>query len=99
MNISVTDLSIFEDNKVVNVVRSFSSKDIKNIINIRKQSTADRLFRVTALTLRFILNLSLSVQRKQIKEIYLTAVEIKIAEYTWIRSVQKEFFKDKSNFK
>ena len=36
MNISVTDLSIFEDNKVVNVVRSISSKDIKNIINIRK---------------------------------------------------------------
>ena len=36
MNISVTDLSIFEDNKVVNVVRSFSSKDIKNIINICK---------------------------------------------------------------
>ena len=32
MNISVTDLSIFEDNKVVNVVRSFSSKDIKILL-------------------------------------------------------------------
>ena len=97
MNISVTDLSTSEDNKVVNVVGSISSKDIKN--NIRKYVTADRLFRVAAFILRFISNLKLSVQRKEIKEIYLTTVEIEIAEYTWIKSVQKEFFKDKSNLK
>ena len=90
MNISVTDLSTSEDNKVVNVVGSISSKDIKN--NIRKYVTADGLFRVAAFILRFISNLKLSVQRKEIKEIYLTAVEIEIAEYTWIKSVQKEFF-------
>ena len=54
MKISVTDLSTPEDNKVVNVVGSVSSKDRKNIINIRKYSTADRLFRVTAFILRFI---------------------------------------------
>ena len=47
----------------------------------------------------FISNLKLSVQRKEIKEIYLTAKEIEIAEYKWIKSVQKEFFKDKSNLK
>ena len=98
MNISITDLSTSEDNKVVNVVGSIGSKDIKNI-NTRKYRTADRSFRVTAFILRFISNLKLSVQRKEIKEIYLTAVEIEIAEYTWIKSVQKEFFKDKSNLK
>ena len=49
--------------------------------------------------MHFISNLKLSVQRKEIKEIYLTTVEIEIAEYTWIKSVQKEFFKDKSNLK
>ena len=74
-----------------------SSKDIKS--NIRKYITAHRLFRVTAFILRFISNLKLIVQRKEIKEIYLTAVEIEIAEYTWIKSVQKEFFKDKLNLK
>ena len=98
MNISVTNLSTSEDNKVVNVVGSISWKDIKNI-NIRKYSTSDHLFRVTTFTLHFISNLKLSVQRKEIKEIYLTTVEIEIAEYTWIKSVQKEFFKDKSNLK
>ena len=98
MNISVTDLSTSEDNQVVNVVGSISSKDIKNI-NIPKYSTADRLFCVTAFILHFISNLKLTEQRKEIKEIYLTAVEIEIAEYTWIKSVQKEFFKDKSNLK
>ena len=94
MNISVTDLSTSEDNKVVNVVGSISSKDIKNI-NIYKYITAARLFRVTAFILRFISNLKLSVERKEVKEIDLTAVEIEIAEFTWIKSVQKEFFKDK----
>ena len=98
MNISVTDLSTSEGNQVVNVVGSISSKDIKNI-NIPKYSTADRLFCVTAFILHFISNLKLTEQRKEIKEIYLTAVEIEIAEYTWIKSVQKEFFKDKSNLK
>ena len=98
MNISVTDISTSEDNKVVNVVESISLKDIKNINN-RKYSTADHLFRVTAFTLRFVSFLKLSVQRKEIKEIHLTAKEIEIAEYTWIKSIQKEFFKDKSNLK
>ena len=99
MNISVTDLPTSEDNKVVNVVGSISSTDIKNIVNIRKYSTTDRLFCVTAFTLRFISNLKLSVQRKEIQGIYLTAAEIEIAEHTWIKSVQKELFKDKSNLK
>ena len=94
MNISITDLSTSEDIKVVNVVGSIGSKDIKNI-NTRKYSTADRSFRVTAFILRFISNLKLSVERKEVKEIDLTAVEIEIAEFTWIKSVQKEFFKDK----
>ena len=85
MNISVTDLSTSEDNKVVNVVESFTSKDIKNIINIRKYSTVDRLFHVTAFILRFISNLKLSIQRREIKEIYLTAEEIETAEYKWIK--------------
>ena len=98
MNISITDLSTSEDNKVVNVVGSIGSKDIKNI-NTRKYRTADRSFRVTAFILRFISNLKLSVERKEMKEIYLTAAEIEIAEFTWIKSVQKEFFKDKSNLK
>ena len=65
MNISVTDLSKSEDNEVVNVVGSISSKDIKNIF----VNTADRLFRVTAFTLHFISNLKLSVQRKEVKKI------------------------------
>ena len=99
MNISVTDLSTSKRNKVVNVVWSISSKDIKNIIKIRKYSRADRLFRVTAFILRSISNLKFSVQRKEIKEIYSTAKEIEIAEYTWIKSVQKEFFEDKLNLK
>ena len=67
MDISVTDLSTSEDNKVVNVVETISQKDIKNIINIHKYSTTDRLFRVTAFTLRFISNLKLSLQRREIK--------------------------------
>ena len=87
-----------EDNKVVNIVESISSKDMKNI-NIRKYSTADRLSRATVFIMRFISNLKLSIQRKETKEIYLTAEEIKIAEYTWIKSVHQEFFKDKSNLK
>ena len=98
VDISVTDLSMSEDKKVVNVVECISSKDIKNI-NIRKYSTADRLFRVTAFLLRFISNLKLSVQTKETKEIYLTAEEIEIGKYIWIKSVQKGFFKDKSNLK
>ena len=85
MNISVTDLSTSKDNKVVNVVESFTSKDIKNIINIRKYSTVDRLFHVTAFILRFISNLKLSIQRREIKEIYLTAEEIETTEYKWIK--------------
>ena len=99
IDISITNLSISEDNKVVNVVESISSKNIKNIINICKYKAADRLFRVTAFILRLISNLKLSVQRKETKEIFLTAEEIEIAEYTWIKSVQKEFFKDKSNLR
>ena len=85
MNISVTDLSTSEDNKVVNVVESFTSKDIKNIINIHKYSTVDRLFHVTAFILRFISNLKLRIQRREIKEIYLTAEEIETAECKWIK--------------
>ena len=79
MNISVTDLSTSEDNKVVNVVESISSKDIKNVINIRKYSTADCLFRVTAFILRFISDLKLNVQRKEIKEIYFSSEGIQEA--------------------
>ena len=48
MNISATDLSRSKDNKIVNTVGSISLKDIKNIINICKYSTADRFFRITA---------------------------------------------------
>ena len=29
----------------------------------------------------------------------MTAIGIEIAEYTWIKSIQKEFFKEKSNLK
>ena len=97
VDITVADLSISKDNKVVNVAESVYSKDLKNLIGIRKYSTADRLFRVTSFILRFISNLKLIVQRKETKNMYLTAEEIKIAEYTWIKSVQKEFFKVKSN--
>ena len=79
MNISVTDLSTSEDNKVVNAVESIRSKDIKNI-NICKYSTADRLFRTTAFILRFISNLKLSVQGKETTKIYLTDKEIEIAD-------------------
>ena len=59
MNISVTDLSRSKDNKIVNTVGSISLKDIKNIINICKYSTADRFFRITAFILHFISNLKL----------------------------------------
>ena len=59
----------------------------------------DRLSCATTFILRFISNLKLSVQRKEIQGIYLTAAEIEIAEHTWIKSVQKELFKDKSNLK
>ena len=97
VDISVVDSSISEDNKNVNVAKSVCSKDLKSLIGIRKYSTANRLFRVMSCILRFISNLKLSVQRKETKNIYLTAEEIEITEYTWIKSVQKEFFKDKSN--
>ena len=76
---SVTDLSISEDNKVANAVESVSSKDIKNIVDICKCGTADRLFRTTPLILRFVSNLKLSVKRNETKKIYLTAEEIEIA--------------------
>ena len=85
VDISVTDLPISEDKKVLNVVESVSSQVIKNVIDIHKYSTADCLFRVTAFILRFISNLKLSVQRKETKKIYLAAEEIEIVEYTWIK--------------
>ena len=59
MNISATDLSRSKDNKIVNTVGSISLKDIKNIINICKYSTADPFFRITAFILHFISNLKL----------------------------------------
>ena len=96
---SVADLSISKDNKVLNVVESDSSKDIKNINDIFKYFTADRLFCVTAFILHFISNLKLNVQRKETKKMNVTADEVKVAEFTWIKSVQKEFFKDKPNLK
>ena len=68
VDINVTDLSISEDNKVVNIVESVSSKDIKNIIDIHKCSTVDRLFLATAFILRFISNLKFNVQRKETKK-------------------------------
>ena len=84
VDISVTDLPISEDKKVLNVVESVSSQVIKNVIDIRKYSTTDCLFRVTAFILRFISNLKLSVQRKETKKMYLDAEEIEIVEYTCI---------------
>ena len=49
------------------------------MINIRKYSTADCLFRVTAFILRFISDLKLNVQRKEIKEIYFSSEGIQEA--------------------
>ena len=82
VDICVADLSISEDNKVVNIAESVCSKDLKNIIDICKYSTADYLFCVTSIILRIISNLKLSVQIKETNDIYLTAEEIEIAEYT-----------------
>ena len=65
VDITITYLSISENNKVLNVVESVSSKDIKNSIDICKCSWADCMFRVTAFIWRFVPNLKLSVRRKE----------------------------------
>lgn len=75
------------------------SVKLNEIIDYERFSNATKLFRVTALNLKFIRNLkSARKGRKesQSKQITLTAEEISEAKVLWIREVQKPLEREKN---
>ena len=74
--------------------------NIDTIIPITDFSSYDKLFRITALVLRFVKNLKIKAKLLKEGTVYLvevTAEELGNAEVKWLRSVQKEL-KSQANY-
>ena len=77
-------------NKVTQNIKIFQEKvPIDKIVDIERFSFLQKLLRTTAWVLRYINNLRRKIKKEKLTRGYITVAELKTAEVTWIKAVQR----------